>query len=218
MDYYTVLGIDKKATKAEIRKAYLKLAKKYHPDKHANGDDAKEMNVKFSLIAKAYKVLLDDDKRAEYDKKLRSTSYKQKVENTPRTIQAKNAFKNGISYYKKGDFWRAEKYFRSAVSLSPKTQIYRSYLGLALIRQKRRKEEALDYCKKAVESEVYNSHFHVNLGIAYKVLGETEKAKKCFQEALNWDENDLRARKQLEKLEKDTKKKGFFSKFFSKGG
>lgn len=60
-DYYNILGIDKKASKDEIKKAFRKLAHKYHPDKK-EGDEAK-----FKEINEAYHVLSDDKKRAEYD-------------------------------------------------------------------------------------------------------------------------------------------------------
>jgi molecular chaperone DnaJ len=60
-NYYDILGVDKKANKDEVKKAFHKLAHKYHPDKKG-GDDAK-----FKEISEAYSVLSDDKKRAEYD-------------------------------------------------------------------------------------------------------------------------------------------------------
>jgi molecular chaperone DnaJ len=63
-DYYEVLGVDKNASDAEIKKAYRRLAMKYHPDK--NKDD-KEAEEKFKEASEAYEVLSDKDKRQKYD-------------------------------------------------------------------------------------------------------------------------------------------------------
>ena len=63
-DYYTVLGVSKSASDAEIKKAYRKLAMKYHPD-HTKGNKGAE--EKFKKISEAYAVLSDKKKRQEYD-------------------------------------------------------------------------------------------------------------------------------------------------------
>ncbi len=65
-DYYEVLGVEKAASKDDIKKAYRKLAKKYHPD--ANPDDPETAEEKFKEMSEAYEVLMDDDKRARYDR------------------------------------------------------------------------------------------------------------------------------------------------------
>ncbi|NLD08422.1 MAG: molecular chaperone DnaJ [Xanthomonadaceae bacterium] len=64
-DYYEVLGIEKGASKDEIRKAYRRLAMKYHPDR--NADKKEEAEEKFKEVQKAYEVLFDDEKRQMYD-------------------------------------------------------------------------------------------------------------------------------------------------------
>lgn len=63
-DYYEVLGLSKDASKSEIKKAYRKIAMKYHPDKNP-GD--KEAEAKFKEAAEAYSVLNDENKKAQYD-------------------------------------------------------------------------------------------------------------------------------------------------------
>ena len=63
-DYYEVLGVEKNADDAAIKKAYRQLAKKYHPDMNP-GD--KEAEVKFKEASEAYAVLSDADKRRQYD-------------------------------------------------------------------------------------------------------------------------------------------------------
>lgn len=63
-DYYEVLGVSKNATTDEIKKAFRKLAVKYHPDKNPNDKTAEE---KFKEVSEAYEVLSDTKKRANYD-------------------------------------------------------------------------------------------------------------------------------------------------------
>lgn len=63
-DYYKILGVDKNATDAEIKKEYRKLAKKYHPDVNQNDEVASN---KFKEINEAYEVLSDKEKRKQYD-------------------------------------------------------------------------------------------------------------------------------------------------------
>ena len=63
-DYYSILGVDKKASKEDIKKAFRKLAHEHHPDKTKNDPASSQ---KFKEASEAYSVLSDDTKRAQYD-------------------------------------------------------------------------------------------------------------------------------------------------------
>ena len=63
-DYYDVLGVDRAADEQDIKKAYRRIAMKYHPDR--NPDDA-DADSKFKEATEAYEILSDSDKRGSYD-------------------------------------------------------------------------------------------------------------------------------------------------------
>ncbi len=96
MDYYQILGVSRDATPEEIKKAYRKLALKYHPDK-AKGDKH-QAEEKFKQISEGYAVLSDPQKRADYDQ-FGSQAFRQKFsqEDIFRGFDFSEIFDTGIS-------------------------------------------------------------------------------------------------------------------------
>ena len=64
VDYYKILGVDKNIPQKDVRAAYRKRAKQFHPDLHPNDPKAK---AKFQALNEAYEVISDPEKRAKYD-------------------------------------------------------------------------------------------------------------------------------------------------------
>lgn len=92
-DYYAVLGVDKQASQEEIKKAYRKLALKYHPDKNSGDKTAEE---KFKEVAEAHEVLGDPEKRRKYDQLV--SNWRQ-YENADSGFSGSDgAFRRGRSY------------------------------------------------------------------------------------------------------------------------
>jgi curved DNA-binding protein len=103
-DYYKILGVGRKASQEEIRKAYRKLAGKYHPD--ANPDDP-NTEEKFKEVGEAYEVLSDPDKRAKYDRFGKDWKYAQQA---PGGGGFGPGFQGGFDP-NMGDFFRDERDF-----------------------------------------------------------------------------------------------------------
>jgi DnaJ-class molecular chaperone len=103
-DYYKILGVDRKASEREIKQAYRKLARQYHPDVNPGDKSAEET---FKQINEAYEVLSDKENRQKYDKYGDKWQYADQFEQAQRQQQASGwDFSQGGSrvFYTEGDF------------------------------------------------------------------------------------------------------------------
>ncbi|TXE07312.1 J domain-containing protein [Gelidibacter salicanalis] len=102
IDYYKILGIDKSATTAEIKKAYRKLARKHHPDVNPNDKAAEK---KFKEINEANEVLSDKEKREKYDKYGKDWQHGEAQEQAQRQYQSQRQYQQqGSGNFGGGDF------------------------------------------------------------------------------------------------------------------
>lgn len=208
--YYSVLGVYSTASTAEIKKAYLKLAQLYHPDRYPDPEEKKKAHEKFARITEAHRVLSDDKLRAEYDKTLENKQVRPEEE--AKATQAQNAFTRAIAFIKQKDPWRAVNLLRIACRYDSKP-IYLSYLGLALVYTRQYKNEGMEKLQEAARAMMFNPIVHINLGLAYEFLGNKDEALRAYQEALNWDANNQTAKKGIERIN-PRKETGFFGFLF----
>lgn len=99
IDYYKILGVDKNATQNDIKKAYRKLARKYHPDLNPNDPSAKE---KFQEINEANEVLSDPEKRKKYDEYGENWKHADEFEAQRQQYRQQGGGGGGYQYYSQG--------------------------------------------------------------------------------------------------------------------
>jgi curved DNA-binding protein CbpA len=216
-DYYSILGVDRNATKKEIRDAYLKLARDCHPDHMPRESKWVLVNERFAEITEAYEVLTTDSRKIPYDRQLKAgvKTVEERDHEAASRVQAERAYANGFQALKKKDYNSAHAFFKAASGLDPSVAKYKSYQGLAQAYTGFRLKESIELCSEAIQKEMYNSDLYVNLAIVYKLAGRTEDCKKRLMEALKWNSRDRRAAELLTEMRKEG---GFFRKLFGKGG
>src|SRR3954469_7992909 len=95
VDYYKILGVDKNASEEEIKKAYRKLARKYHPDLNPND---KEAHRKFQEINEANEVLSDPEKRKKYDQYGKDWKHAEEFEKARQSRASSGGFTDAGSF------------------------------------------------------------------------------------------------------------------------
>jgi Flp pilus assembly protein TadD len=204
-DHYQVLGVTVASTAQQIKLAYFRLAKSYHPDRHfdpAMADMKSKLEALFDRIHKAYTLLSDQVRRAEYDaaaaKKAappqrpaaasdefvekRGEDYQEHYkENVARAVEQ---FNNGMREFKTGNYWGAVESFTWATRLDPIKAPYFYYQGLCLMNIPRRKHEAEESLQKAIELDPTKVEYHIELSNLYIKSGLKAKAVGVLNAAL----------------------------------
>jgi curved DNA-binding protein CbpA len=208
VDLYTVLEISNSSSEEQIRKAYYRLAKRYHPDRH-RGRGGRDVETKlealFMKIGEAYDTLHDSNKRFDYDQSIikspgRVDSMVLSDNATPDQV-ARMQFKEGMRFYLEKDFWNAVQLFRRAIEISPdeNSEHYR-YLALALSQNPKWGKEAERYFLKAINLEPFSPDLRLLLGRLYRQSGMTRRAEGQFEEALKLEPGNIAIQAELDDL------------------
>jgi curved DNA-binding protein CbpA len=210
-NYYEILEVNRKASNEEIKKAYLRLVKSYHPDKFAHLPLGKDIMQKvshiFQKIQIAYDTLSDSSSRASYDEALSTPDLKEMIDQTEAIVNAEIAFKKGEILLKRRKYSEAEKYLREAVLLNDKEPEYLLSLAISLIFQKKVNNDEYDLeSRKLLEKVVYMNPYldkgYYYLGIHNKLRGNNKEAILCFKKALSINPENKEAIMELKSLEK----------------
>jgi curved DNA-binding protein CbpA len=199
MDYYTILGIERKATLSMIRKAYYKKAKEFHPDTHFYTESEtirKKITELFSYITDAYKTLSDPAERKKYDQGLVITAPHVESNNTE---IARSKFEQGKTAFKKGAYQDAAELFGQAVYFDSSVPAYHFSLSRAYWKQKKL-HEAEKAISKAIKIDPYNADYLAALGHIYIELGLKLRARSTFEKTIKVDPSNSSALEGLKKI------------------
>jgi curved DNA-binding protein CbpA len=198
-DYYSILGVEKWSTQDKIKKAYYKVAKEFHPDIHFHMSSEtlkNKLNIIFSHINDAYKILSDPKMRREYDFSLSIRPAKIGSNNVE---IARAKFKEGKEAFRKKVYKEAAELFGQAVYLDSSVADYHFHFGLGLIKEKNW-PEAERAISNALKIAPFNADYMAELGYIYLQLGFKLRAKNTFEKAIKSDPSNERAAEGLQKV------------------
>lgn len=191
LGYYGVLGVKEYATISEIKSAYYKIAKRFHPDMHSHlQEDSLKDKLRdiFSYIYEAYATLSNPQKRKEYDK----TITPKPARLTSNQDKAKALFDEGKIELKRNRYEDAELLFGQATYFDGRISKYHYYYGMALMKQNKFKE-AEKAMGRALKLEPSNANYMAELGFVFLTLGFPTRARAFFEKALKISPDNVRA-------------------------
>ncbi|HYA11389.1 MAG TPA: DUF4388 domain-containing protein [Thermodesulfovibrionales bacterium] len=198
-DYYNILGITKWSTPDEIKRAYLKKAKEFHPDKHFSlmSETLKnKLNSIFSYLTKAYQTLSHPQTKMEYDQNPPSKAAF--AESRPLEM-AKVRFEEGKKAFWDKSYAEAAELFGQSAYLDSSVASYHFYLSMALAKDKKFRE-AQEAIINALKLDPLNASYMAELGHIYLELGINSRAKATFEKAIQLDPSNKRAKEGLQKI------------------
>ncbi len=200
INYYELLEVTKWSTHGEIKRAYYKKAREFHPDRHFSltSDTLKnKLNDIFSALTIAYKTLSDPETRKEYNEGLSNNTINGESNNHQ---IAKAKFEEGKIALNKNFYADAVTLFRQAIYLDSSVAEYHFYLGKALVKENKL-HEAEDAINNALKLEPSNAIYMAELGNIYLKLGFNLRAKNTFEKAVKFDPYNENATKGLHSIE-----------------
>jgi len=187
LDHYSLLGIERNAPAGQLKRAYLKAAKRFHPDALSRlglEDLKRDANELFAAITRAHEVLSDAERRREYDAALEGHGQV----DADRVAQAESAYRKAEMMMRAGQFAGALDLAQAAVTLWPEDAAYQGALGWCLYKKTPPDEaRARQHLEKAVALDPQDAVAHLRLGIVLKSIGDAAGAARATARARQLD-------------------------------
>ncbi len=176
-DKYSILGIPKTASQADIKAAYLKLARERHPDRFKDPDEREEAARRFQLINEAFNLLRDDVRRRKYDEE-------REWQAKPPEQRAEQHYKDGKYREQTGQYSEALKYYYEAIQVAPDNATYKLAVGRLLGKDRSKQRQAADVFEEVITKFPQTREGYLDLGELYTSLGLHTRARRVYERGL----------------------------------
>ena len=155
LDYYRILGVAKNASRAQVKKAFYGIAKRFHPDRNRDADEKTQAALYdiYKRLNEAYGVLLSPERRKVYDENLsqgkvrleqdiRQATFSRKPEDTIKSQQARQFYLQAKAALEKGDLMQADLHIKVAMSKEPDHAVIQALIAEIQAAKAARKKQA----------------------------------------------------------------------------
>jgi tetratricopeptide (TPR) repeat protein len=223
--YYDLFGVTANSSPAQIQQSFQQLARKFHPDRHmGQSERVGLLQDLMGRVTTAYKTLVDDEKRASYDKQLgaagASTLGQSKTESQERVDECFTRAKQCLRAH---NMEGSILWLRECVAIAPAVPKYHAILARSLAGVPQCRQEAIQQFEKAIELDDWNTSVYFQFAELYEVMQLPGSAIPLYQKILEIDPEHSKARERLREVEsalkvkgeeKDEKSVSFFSRLF----
>ncbi len=203
------LGVPLEASSVDVKKAYMVLVKRLHPDRLASiglEELAEAADALFKRITQAHQTLSDPDNLEEARRIYSGEATPEDPEEARRAIEAEVNFQKGEVFFRKGDFVQAESYFRLAVEGNPQEGEHLALLAWTLYQstpkadRPGRRDDIQKILLRALEMSPRCARGHYFLGKIYLEIGQQDSAMESFRRATSIRNNYIEAMRELRLL------------------
>ena len=206
--YFDLLGVSQNSSIQEIKRAYIALAKEFHPDRIPNsaGRELRKMAEElFTLLTEAHNILTDEQKRSEYINKITQASKAEAADDVSRLLAAEGKFQAGEEYLKKRLFSKAAESFKEAIDLYPEEAEYFAHYGWALFQSEPESQEVLKKARDAIATAITKNpkldKAYLFMGYIYKSINRDDLAERQFEKAIQCNPDCTDALRELKLLD-----------------
>lgn len=214
-NYFEVLGVTKNSNDADVKKAYLLLAKEYHPDKNENYSQPLVKKLAediFDIINKAYEKLQTVQGRHEYDSFLALNLGSSDHLSVEKAFSGEKSFVEGLRFFKKNMFSEARVKFSEALQADKNNLDYSAYYAWLLLLERQTKaskklKPVTDILEKNLLIDGKHETSNLVAGYLAKYVGDNDQALGYFNKVLDVNHHMLDAKREVKILSKKNEKK-----------
>ncbi len=220
--YYQLLRVTSDSPRAQIKRSYRELARKFHPDRHMDHPEWKQpLHKLMDAITLAYKTLSDEPAREKYDKRLaKSRAFALGRHKSGVQQSAEECMQKAQECFRAQNYGGYILWLRKAVYMEPQSSKYRALLARSLSAMPQYRREAIEHYQQAIEFDPLNATTHFQLAELYEEMRLPWRARPHYQRVLEIDPGNSKAGERLRLLDvavgkKGTGKRTFIDRFFS---